>query len=107
VISRRRILEASALPALGLGASAMGLSTLSIAAARPASALSFEQPAEDISSLYLKARACARMPNAYHEHLVAEVRNMLRSRDANVSEDQIRLAVAQTTCPLCGCPLQA
>lgn len=105
-ISRRRFLAVSALPAMGVAAGSAGLGALSIASARAVRAFSFEQADGEVSAQYLKAHECLQTPNAYHQQLADEVREMLRGRDVDVSDDEIRLAVAQTTCPLCGCPLE-
>lgn len=107
MISRRRLLAATALPVLGLTAGVAGLGALTLAAARPSRALSFEQPADDVTAQYLKARTCLQTPNAYHEQLADEVRAMVRERDVEISDEDIRSAVAQTMCPLCGCLLDA
>ncbi len=107
MISRRRLLQASAIPAIGFASGTVGLGALMVADARPARALSFEQAADAVSAQYLKARACLHAPNAYHHQLADEVRAMLRERDIAVSDEDIRLAVARTICPLCGCPLEA
>jgi len=106
VITRRRVLRALGLPAVGIAA---GLASLAASTAWPRAsrAFSLEEPADDVSGLYARARACAAGENGYHEQLVAEVKAMLAERDAVVSDEQIRLAVAQTTCPLCGCRLEA
>lgn len=105
-ISRRRVLQAMGLPAVGIAA---GLAALAVSAAwpRPSRAFSLEEVADDVNGLYARARACASGENSYHQQLVAEVKAMLGERSADVSEDEIRLAVAQTTCPLCGCRLDA
>ncbi len=93
-------------PSLGIAA---GLVALAASAAwpRPSRAFSLEEAADDVSGLYARARACASGENGYHEQLVAEVKTMLGERNASVSDEEIRLAVAQTTCPLCGCRLEA
>ena len=98
MISRRRILQALGLPAVGVAALA--------AWPRSSRAFSLEQAADDVDGLYARAKACASGENAYHQQLVAEVKAMLAERNATVSDDEIRLAVAQTTCPLCGCRLE-
>lgn len=107
MIGRRRFLQAAALPVLGWIAGATGAAGLTTSGVKPAAAFAFEEAADDVSGQYLRARECLRAPNAYHEQLVTEVRAMLRARDVAVSEAEIRLAVAQTTCPLCGCALES
>lgn len=102
MISRRRVLQALGLPTVGIAALAA-----SITSPRPTRAFSFEEAADDVSGLYARARACASGENSYHQQLVGEVKAMLTERNVSVSDDEIRLAVAQTTCPLCGCRLEA
>jgi hypothetical protein len=101
-ISRRRVLQALGLPAAGIAALAASLTS-----STSVRAFSFEEAADDVSGLYARAKACANGENGYHEQLAAEVKAMLSERNASVSDDEIRLAVAQTTCPLCGCRLEA
>jgi hypothetical protein len=102
VINRRRVLRALGLPALGFAASAaFALQP------RRAQAFSLEQAADDVDGLYARAKACASGETSYHRQLVAEVKAMLAECNASASDEEIRLAVAQTTCPLCGCRLDA
>jgi hypothetical protein len=102
VISRRQVLRALGLPAVGIAAVAAALP-----GPRPALAFSLEQAADDVDGLYARAKACASGETSYHQQLVAEVKAMLAERNASVSDEEIRLAVALTTCPLCGCRLDA
>ena len=106
MISRRRFLTAAGMPSLGIAAGLLALAA-STAWPRPSRAFSLEEAADDVSGLYARAKACASGENGYHEQLVAEVKAMLSERNASVSDEEIRLAVAQTTCPLCGCRLEA
>lgn len=105
-ISRRRVLQALGMPAVGIAAGFAALAA-STSWPRSARAFSMEEAADDVSGLYARAKACASGENGYHEQLAAEVKAMLSERNASVSDDEIRLAVAQTTCPLCGCRLEA
>ncbi len=105
-ISRRRVLQALGLPAVGIAAGFAALAA-STAWPRPSRAFTMEEAADDVSGLYARAKACANGETAYHQQLVAEVKAMLGERNADVSDEEIRLAVAQTTCPLCGCRLEA
>lgn len=102
VISRRRVLQALGLPAMGFAVAA-GFTLQP----RRSSAFSLEQAADDVDGLYARAKACASGETGYHQQLLAEVKAMLAERNASASDEEIRLAVAQTTCPLCGCRLDA
>jgi hypothetical protein len=94
VISRRRFLSCTVAASGGLMASA--------SAAR---AFSVEAPAASLASEYHAARAaaCSSATSAFHARVLAEVRAALAGQQLPEAEQQ--KVLAQTTCPLCGCPV--
>jgi hypothetical protein len=93
--TRRRFLSTTALA--GTGALAAVL-----LAARTAWAFSVAPKNAEAERLY--AEACSLKDGPYHRQLVAEVKQRLQGR---ATDAQIEEAIAQTTCPICGCPITA
>lgn len=91
VISRRALLSTT----IAAGAAAIG-------GTRAARALSVAPTNAEAQRLYLSA--CSTKDGTYHKQLVAEVKERLQGK---VSEAEIEAAIAQSTCPVCGCPITA
>jgi hypothetical protein len=93
-VTRRRFLSTTALA--GTGALALLL------LGRTASAFSIAPKNAEADRLY--AEACSTQDGAYHRQIVAEVKQQLNGR---ATDAQIETAIAQMTCPICGCPITA
>jgi hypothetical protein len=91
-VTRRRFFSTSALA----GTSAVALLQLG----RGASAFSIGAKNAEAERLY--AQSCGTQDGTYHRQLVAEVKERLKGRATDV---QIETAIAQMTCPICGCPI--
>jgi hypothetical protein len=94
VISRRRLLSCTIAASGGL-----------IASAPAARAFSIEEPAASLAGEYHAARAaaCLSATSAFHARVLADVRATLVGQRLPEAEQQKILA--QTTCPICGCPV--
>jgi prolyl-tRNA editing enzyme YbaK/EbsC (Cys-tRNA(Pro) deacylase) len=94
VISRRRFLSCTILASGGVMAST--------SAAR---AFSIEEPAASLVVEYHAARAaaCSSATSAFHTRVLTEVRAALAGQQ--LSEAERQQVLAQTTCPICGCPI--
>ena len=96
VISRRKLLSATALGWAGVGAA--------IAAAPRARALTLEEPAQPVADQYLAARAaCRQGGEVVHARIIAYVQAELARQ--HVPTDQRQRIISGMTCPLCSCPL--
>jgi hypothetical protein len=91
-MTRRRFLSTSALA--GSGALALLLM------GRAAYAFSIAPKNAEAERLY--AEACSGKDGAYHRQLVDDVKQRLKGR---ATDAQIETAIAQMTCPICGCPI--
>jgi hypothetical protein len=91
MITRRHLLSTTILACAG-----------AVGRTRSASALSIETMNPETQRLYISA--CTRRDGAYHRQLVAEVRETLQNK---FSEAEIEAAIANATCPICGCPITA
>jgi hypothetical protein len=91
-VTRRRFLSTSALA----GSSSLAFLLLG----RAASAFSIGSKNAEAERLY--AQSCGTQDGAYHRGLVAEVKERLKGR---ATDAQIETAIAQMTCPICGCPI--
>jgi hypothetical protein len=91
-VTRRHFLSTSALA----GSSALALLLLG----RAAWAFSIGSKNAEAERLY--AQSCGTQDGAYHRELVAEVKERLKGR---ATDAQIETAIAQMTCPICGCPI--
>jgi hypothetical protein len=96
VISRRRFLSCSILASGGV-----------MAGAPAARAFSIEEPAASLAGEYHAARAaaCSSSTSAFHARVLADVRSALAVQ--HLSETEQQQVLAQTTCPICGCPVAA
>jgi hypothetical protein len=90
ILSRRHLLSAWTVLGAGL-------------AARPASALTLDTLSPSATALYLDG--CRAREQDFHKQLMAEVEATLKEKQ--VSEADRERILAETTCPLCGCPLFA
>ncbi len=93
-ISRRRFLAHTALA--GAGAAA-----ILVAGQRGAAALTTQPMDATAHAAYLQACGGPQKA-AYHRQLLDEAMAKLRGQ---ASEAEIEAAIAQLTCPVCGCPL--
>ena len=92
-ITRRQLLSTTV---LAVGAAALAF------ASRPARAFSVQPMDAEAQGLYLAA--CSTRDGPYHRQLVADAKKQLEGR---ATEAQIEAALAQMTCPVCGCPVTA
>jgi hypothetical protein len=92
-LSRRGFLTTSALVGTGVGAL--------LASARSAAAFKQQPMDAETHALYLSACGGADI-KAYHARLLTEAKTKLAG---TMSEPEIEAAIAQLTCPICGCPL--
>ena len=91
-VTRRRFLSTSALA--GTGALALLL--------MGRAAWAFTMAPKNAAADRLYAQACGTQDSAYHRQLVADVKQQLKGR---ATDAQIETAIAQMTCPICGCPI--
>jgi hypothetical protein len=94
-MTRRRFFSTTALAGTGSLAAAL-------LAGRTASAFSVAPKNAEAERLY--AEACSLKDGPYHRQLVADIKQRLQGR---ATDAQIEEAIAQTTCPICGCPITA
>jgi hypothetical protein len=91
-ITRRQLLATTGLAGLG--------GVASVFSARPAHAFSLATMDATTQRLYLES--CSMKDGAYHRELVADVKQGLQGK---ATEAEIEAALAQMTCPICGCPI--
>ena len=91
-ITRRRFFSTTALA----GSGAAGF----LATGQAARAFSVAPKNAEAERLY--AEACSTKDGAFHRQLVADVKRQLQGR---ATDEQIETAIAQMTCPICGCPI--
>lgn len=92
-VSRRRFLSTTALA---------GSSALAFLLMGRAAWAAFQMAPKNADAERLYAQACGTQDGAYHRELVAEVKQRLKGR---ATDAQIETAIAQMTCPICGCPI--
>jgi hypothetical protein len=88
-ITRRQLLATTGL-----------VGAVSVLSARPANALSLQSMDATTRRLYLES--CSVKDGAYHRELVADVKQRLQGK---ATEAEIETAIAQMSCPICGCPI--
>jgi hypothetical protein len=93
-MTRRRFFSTTALAGGGTLAALLG--------AHKASAFSVAPKNAEAERLY--AEACSLKDGPYHRQLVADIKQRLQGR---ATDAQIEEAIAQTTCPIYGCPITA
>ncbi len=75
------------------------------AAALPTAARAFSFSESNVATRELYENACGQ--RAFHDELIAEVRQVLGEKGYEASEAEVRAAVRSLSCPVCGCPLTA
>ena len=93
VLSRRRFLANTALAGAGGGALLL--------AAQPASAFQIQPMDAETHALYMN-HCGGKDASAYHQELLTEAKAKL---PGTLSDREIAAALAELTCPVCGCSL--